>query len=153
MVDNFAFPSINIFNPVHGGNPIADPADDFAFDLREKWFGLYLQDQVELPFHLHLLAGLRYDSAEITTDNTFGGADRIEQPAVRRHAACRSALAADQGTRALRQLCRRLRCAEYRIAGCDRGAAESGNVPAVGSRHQDGALWMDGGRQPCPIST
>lgn len=73
MVDNFAFPSINIFNPVHGGNPIPDPADNFAFDLREKWFGLYLQDQVELPFHLHLLAGLRYDSAEITTDNTFGG--------------------------------------------------------------------------------
>jgi hypothetical protein len=73
MVDNFAFPSINIFNPVHGGNPIPDPADNFVFDLREKWFGLYLQDQVELPFHLHLLAGLRYDSAEITTDNSFGG--------------------------------------------------------------------------------
>ena len=77
MVDNFAFPSINIFNPVHGGNPVADPADDFAFDLREKWFGLYLQDQVELPFHLHLLAGFRYDNAEITTDNTFGGARTV----------------------------------------------------------------------------
>lgn len=73
IVDNFAFPSINIFNPIHGGDPTPDPADNIAFDLREKWFGLYLQDQVELPFHLHLLAGLRYDSAEITSDSTFGG--------------------------------------------------------------------------------
>ncbi len=78
IVDNFAFPSLNIFNPIHGGGPTPDPADDFAFGLREKWFGLYLQDQVELPFHLHLLAGLRYDSAEITSDNTFGGTRTVK---------------------------------------------------------------------------
>jgi iron complex outermembrane receptor protein len=147
IVDNFAFPSINIFNPVHGGNPIPDPADNFVFDLREKWFGLYLQDQVELPFHLHLLAGLRYDSAEITTDNSFGGTRTVSssrQSAVTPRVG--SAVAADQGTRVLRQLCRRLRGAEYRSAGCDRGAAESGNVSAVGSRGQDGVYgWtLDG---------
>lgn len=75
IVNNFAFPSINIFNPIHSGDPT--PANRVAFDLREKWFGLYLQDQVELPFHLHLLAGLRYDSAEITSDNTFGGTRNV----------------------------------------------------------------------------
>ncbi|ULA64135.1 MAG: Ferrichrome-iron receptor [Nitrospira sp.] len=77
IVDNFAFPSINIFTPSHSGSPLADPADDFAFKLKEKWFGLYLQDQVALPFHLHLLAGLRYDNAEITSDNTFGGVQTV----------------------------------------------------------------------------
>jgi iron complex outermembrane receptor protein len=79
LIDNFAFPSIDIFNPVHGGSPIRDPADDFTFDLTEKWFGLYLQDQVELPYHVYLLAGMRYDNAEIASDNTFGGAQTTER--------------------------------------------------------------------------
>lgn len=73
LVDNFAFPAIDILNPVHGGSPTRDPADDFGLDLKENWFGLYLQDQVELPFHLHLLAGLRYDNAEKSNTSTFGG--------------------------------------------------------------------------------
>ncbi len=79
LIDNFAFPSIDIFNPVHGGAPIREPADDFTFDLKEKWFGLYLQDQVQLPSHVHLLAGMRYDNAEITSDNTFGGTTTTER--------------------------------------------------------------------------
>lgn len=73
LVDNFAFPAIDILNPVHGGSPTRDPADDFGLNLKENWFGLYLQDQVELPFHLHLLAGLRYDNAEKSNTSTFGG--------------------------------------------------------------------------------
>ncbi|NOT52972.1 MAG: TonB-dependent siderophore receptor [Deltaproteobacteria bacterium] len=79
LIDNFAFPSIDIFNPVRGGSPIRDPADDFTYDTTEKWFGLYLQDQVELPYHVHLLAGMRYDNAEIASDNTFGGAQTKER--------------------------------------------------------------------------
>ena len=73
IIDNFAFPSIDIFNPVHGGAPVRDPADDFSFDAREKWFGLYLQDQIQLPHHVRILAGMRYDNAEIAADSTFGG--------------------------------------------------------------------------------
>lgn len=65
LIDNFAFPSIDIFNPVRGGAPDRDPADDFAYDTKEKWFGLYLQDQIQLPHHVHILAGMRYDNAEI----------------------------------------------------------------------------------------
>ncbi len=73
LIDNFAFPSIDIVNPVHGGAPVRDQADDFPFDLREKWFGLYLQDHIELPHHVHILAGMRYDNAEIMSENTFQG--------------------------------------------------------------------------------
>lgn len=73
IIDNFAFPSIDIFNPTHAGSPIRDPADDYEYDLTEEWFGLYAQDQIALPFHLHLLAGFRYDHAEIKSTDTFGG--------------------------------------------------------------------------------
>jgi iron complex outermembrane receptor protein len=79
IVDNFAFPSIDIFSPIRGGAAIRDPADDFRFELKEHWVGLYLQDQVELPFHLHLLAGVRYDNAEIESSNTFGGAQTFQR--------------------------------------------------------------------------
>lgn len=73
LIDNFAFPSIDIFNPVHGGAPDRDPADDIPFDTKEKWFGLYLQDQIQLPYHVHILAGMRYDNAEIMSESTFQG--------------------------------------------------------------------------------
>lgn len=70
---NFAFPSIDIFNPTHSGQPISNPADDFAFDLSEEWFGFYFQDQMKLPYNVHLLAGLRYDNAEVKEVDTFAG--------------------------------------------------------------------------------
>ena len=73
IIDNFAFSPIDLFNPIHGGTPVRDSADDFPFDLREKWFGLYLQDQIELPYHVHILAGMRYDNAEISNESTFQG--------------------------------------------------------------------------------
>jgi iron complex outermembrane recepter protein len=34
---------------------------------------LYAQDQIALPFNLHLLAGFRYDHAKIKSADTFGG--------------------------------------------------------------------------------
>ena len=65
-------PSIDIFNPVHTGVPaglLDDPENVFSFDFVEDWYGFYLQDQVELPYDLHLLAGFRYDNAG--TSETF----------------------------------------------------------------------------------
>lgn len=57
--------SINIFRPVHlTERPPFDASS--LFDSTE-WFGLFFQDQVELPFNLHALAGFRYDNA--TVDN------------------------------------------------------------------------------------
>lgn len=56
---------INVFNPVYGvGIPSLDQVpDNGPFGSSRSWHGLYLQDQVKLPFNLHLLAGLRYDDA------------------------------------------------------------------------------------------
>lgn len=77
MIDNFNFPSIDIFNPVHSGTTVRDPADDSLYDTRENWFGLYFQDQIKLPHNVHVLAGFRYDNARIEFNNTFGGATTI----------------------------------------------------------------------------
>jgi iron complex outermembrane receptor protein len=73
LIDNFNFPAIDIFNPVHSGVAVRDPADDFNFDTREEWFGLYFQDQIKLPHNVHVLAGFRYDNARIRFNDTFGG--------------------------------------------------------------------------------
>ncbi len=70
---NFIFSSINIFDPVYLG-PIAargNPADNVPTSNDEEWFGLYFQDQIKLPYHLHMLAGFRYDSAE--SSSSFDG--------------------------------------------------------------------------------
>ncbi len=73
LVDNFVFPSIDIFNPIRGGSAVRDPVDDFFYDTTEEWFGLYFQDQMELPYGVHVLAGFRYDNAEIRSASTFAG--------------------------------------------------------------------------------
>ncbi|MCI0653943.1 MAG: TonB-dependent receptor, partial [Methylococcaceae bacterium] len=58
----FSFiPSIDIFNPIHGGE-IGSFLSRFEENRKEYWYGFYLQDQVELPYHFHLLAGFRYDN-------------------------------------------------------------------------------------------
>ncbi|QOJ09210.1 TonB-dependent receptor [Nitrosomonas sp. H1_AOB3] len=62
---NSNFPSIDIFNPVHSGTPVRDPANDSPYGRRDDWFGLYFQDQIKLPYNVHVLAGFRYDNAEI----------------------------------------------------------------------------------------
>lgn len=67
---NFVFSSINIFDPVYLG-PIAargNPAENLPLSSEQDWFGLYFQDQVKLPYHLHMLAGFRYDSAESSSN-------------------------------------------------------------------------------------
>ncbi|KXK50863.1 TonB-dependent siderophore receptor [Nitrosomonas europaea] len=70
---NYAFPSIDIFNPVHAGSPIPDPAENFWGNSKEEWFGFYFQDQVKLSYNVHLLAGLRYDNARAESNPTYQG--------------------------------------------------------------------------------
>jgi iron complex outermembrane receptor protein len=61
-------PSIDLFHPVHSGTLaylLGNP--DFA-DTRhaeQNWYGIYLQDQITLPYNFHLLAGFRYDNANL----------------------------------------------------------------------------------------
>ena len=56
---------INMFNPVYlAGPPTLDPAfNQSPASSSRSWHGFYAQDQVTLPFNLHLLAGFRYDDA------------------------------------------------------------------------------------------
>lgn len=65
---------IDIFNPVHG---VTLGPSDTSFALPSssvtEWYGLFLQDQIELPYHLYALAGFRYDNADETSDSPFGG--------------------------------------------------------------------------------
>ncbi len=62
FISNDTFSSIDIFNPVHSGSPTKNSTS--IFDSDEEWFGLYFQDQAELPHNVHLLAGFRYDFAK-----------------------------------------------------------------------------------------
>ncbi len=62
----------NIYNPIHqAGAPTILPAAVSSESFTLPWFGLYAQDQVELPYHFHLLGGLRYDNSE-TSGTSIG---------------------------------------------------------------------------------
>ncbi len=68
---NFSDPSLttDLFNP--DPRPVSDfrsllDTPDLArpvFTSFEEWYGFYLQDQIKLPYDVHLLAGFRYDNA------------------------------------------------------------------------------------------
>jgi len=60
--------TFNVFNPVYNTvdfNSI-DAANRISFgvDNTTEWYGLYAQDQVELPHNLFALAGFRFDQAD-----------------------------------------------------------------------------------------
>ena len=64
---------ISIFAPVHGVTigPV-DPSLAFTIYGTSSWYGLYLQDQVQLPYHLFVLAGFRYDMAHDRVSSKYG---------------------------------------------------------------------------------
>ena len=76
---NFAWafsPSIDAYNPVHvdvNANLLNTPNLAGPSAFTEEWGGFYTQDQIELPHHVHLLAGFRYDTVRRTSqsDLTF----------------------------------------------------------------------------------
>jgi iron complex outermembrane receptor protein len=66
---SFQAPPIDLFNPIHSGNlAYLLQSPDYADTRRadQNWYGLYLQDQVTLPYNIHLLAGFRYDNASVS---------------------------------------------------------------------------------------
>lgn len=75
---------IDIFDPVYhnerSGPFIRDPARDRTFQGVTSWYGLYLQDQIELPYHFHALAGFRYDNAEAKDNGQLSQADDRVSP-------------------------------------------------------------------------
>ncbi|NOS77519.1 MAG: TonB-dependent siderophore receptor [Nitrospira sp.] len=76
----FALPSsINYDNPVHPGTPAAiDPTSRFLLNTHTDNYGLYLQDQIKLPYHVHVMGGLRYQYVRST--NESAGADGVFTP-------------------------------------------------------------------------
>ncbi|MGH8473461.1 MAG: TonB-dependent siderophore receptor, partial [Gammaproteobacteria bacterium] len=69
----FSAPPIDLFNPVHTGIPsnVFDTPDSVEqAEGSEDWYGFYVQDQVKLPFDVHLLAGFRYDDARQSSNSS-----------------------------------------------------------------------------------
>jgi iron complex outermembrane receptor protein len=59
-----AAPPFNLFDPIYNPDPqVFDPANNFDLHFRQSFYGVYAQDQIELPGNVHVLAGLRYDNA------------------------------------------------------------------------------------------
>lgn len=75
--------SINIFNHAYMTEPPppnTDPNNVQFFRDKQSWHGAYFQDQVKLPFNLHLMGGFRYDNAvnrDTVTNTTTGKDDRF----------------------------------------------------------------------------
>lgn len=71
--DSFAsgiFSSISISNPVHPSNPLViDPSTRFKSNISTDNYGLYLQDQIKLPYNVHVMGGLRYQYIHSTSES------------------------------------------------------------------------------------
>jgi iron complex outermembrane recepter protein len=53
---------IKLFNPVHPGTPFVNPnplPNEFVSNHTDQ-FGLYAQDQIKLPYNVHVMGGIRY---------------------------------------------------------------------------------------------
>ncbi len=58
---SLAYSKIDLFYPVHPGTPFIGSLTSFgATNRNQETAGLYLQDQIELPGHVFILAGARY---------------------------------------------------------------------------------------------
>lgn len=66
--------AVDLFNPIFTETSVGllnNPNTTEIFSIDENWYGFYVQDQVKLPFNIQLLAGFRYDDAEVATKDVF----------------------------------------------------------------------------------
>ena len=58
--------TIDIYNPIHTGNPPIDPNTRAgnSFHTKEDLYGIYVQDQIKLPYNVHVMGGFRYQNVE-----------------------------------------------------------------------------------------
>jgi iron complex outermembrane receptor protein len=69
--------AFNVFSPdYYSGFYSADPANNFKRNSNIDWYGLYYQDQIELPYNFHALAGIRYDASKDTNNITSKVSDK-----------------------------------------------------------------------------
>jgi iron complex outermembrane receptor protein len=69
--DSFArapLPPIDVFNPIHTG--LVPLQLSTHIDTTTDYYGLYAQDQIKLPYGLHVMGGLRYQYIHDVTINT-----------------------------------------------------------------------------------
>jgi iron complex outermembrane receptor protein len=67
---------LNVYNPIHNSiRPTFDSDKAKLTNLIHDWFGLYLQDQIQLPFDFQLLAGMRYDEAWVSQNTNIRNSD------------------------------------------------------------------------------
>jgi iron complex outermembrane receptor protein len=65
--------SINYNYPVHPGTTaVLDPGSRFLLNTSTDNYGLYLQDQIKLPYNFHVMGGLRYQYIRSTNENAVG---------------------------------------------------------------------------------
>ena len=58
--------TIDIYNPVHTGLPPTNPSTraSQSFHTTTDLYGIYLQDQIKLPYNVHVMGGFRYQNVE-----------------------------------------------------------------------------------------
>ena len=72
---------VDAYNPAHPGTPFSGPVTLFLSDNQTiNSAGLYLQDQIELPHGLHLLAGARFQYIDENSAFAFAGAPSAPAP-------------------------------------------------------------------------
>ncbi|NOT21732.1 MAG: TonB-dependent siderophore receptor [Nitrospiraceae bacterium] len=53
--------TIDLFNPVHPGTPFSGPLQPLAQNAnRTDQYSFYIQDQIQLPYNIHVMGGFRY---------------------------------------------------------------------------------------------
>jgi TonB-dependent siderophore receptor len=65
----YDFSQIGLFTPFHPGLPLVGGPGNFANTFDQDTAGLYVQDQVKLPYNIFLLAGARYQFIHQTDAN------------------------------------------------------------------------------------
>ncbi|MGH8612697.1 MAG: TonB-dependent siderophore receptor [Gammaproteobacteria bacterium] len=100
---------INIFNPVYGTVPEyrGEPPNARSI-IDDRWWGVYVQDQIEVGDQWHALLGFRYDDAEAIQLFGLRPGEPVDAPTIKAQefSPLRSALSSPPLARALRQLCR-----------------------------------------------
>ncbi len=72
--------AIDIFNPQHTHSVFPfDPATTDQYHTKTDWFGFYLQEQMTLPYGVHLLAGFRYDHVSDESQSPYGGGNGVDE--------------------------------------------------------------------------
>jgi iron complex outermembrane receptor protein len=61
--------AFNVFNPTYmSAGPTLFPNSYTPFELNQDWDGFYAQDQIELPYNVFAMAGVRYDQSKTQFD-------------------------------------------------------------------------------------